>query len=131
MKITITMHGRDWGGEDIEKAYSPRPESIIKRMRKEYELGVEMTPFHAIIALAMKKWYGSNAFFWRDRGLWREGIYGQVCEPCDTNSNSCITPRVIIRIDVDGHDVCSDGDLSEIEGAGNLYKAFHEIYEVD
>lgn len=121
MKISITIKGRDWHGDDIDMTYSPRMTTIIERVRHENEDNlIEMNPLQAIIATAMKKWYGVNAFFWRDRGLADAGIYGQVCEACDDNSNNCITPRVRLDITVDGHDVCKNSELYEI--APELYK---------
>ena len=54
------------------------------------------------INLAVRKFYGKRAFFWRDNGLRYEGIFGQICEPLSQKlggGNTCITGRV--RIDID------------------------------
>lgn len=130
-KIIITMTGRDWDGSDIDKTYRPRMETIISRMDHEWnaEHPNDMTPFKAIIATAMLRWYGRNAFFWRDKGLANEGIYGQVCEPSDINSNNCITPRVHISVNVDGHDVSNSDELCEY--VPEFITAYDEIHKDD
>jgi len=130
-KIIITMTGRDWDGSDIDKTYRPRMDTIISRMNHEWnaEYPNDMTPFKAIIATAMLRWYGRNAFFWRDKGLANEGIYGQVCEPSDINSNNCVTPRVHISINVNGHDVSNSDELCEY--VPEFITAYDEIHKND
>ena len=86
MKIVI----RQCGGDYAEKRYAPRDVTVANLTEDE------------IIDLAVRKFYGKKAFFWRDNGLRYEGIFGQICEPLSPKwggGNTCLTGRV--RIDIE------------------------------
>ena len=102
MKVIITDHSTD-------KVYRPKPATVelVLRGCNGY------SRLATIIDLAIKHWYGSSCFFWRDYGLRDVGIYGQVCKPLppDYKANNCITPRIRLNVSINGQDVCSNQDL--------------------
>lgn len=86
MKITI----KQCYGEYESMVYAPRAVTVAGMTTDE------------IIDLAVKKFYGSRSFLWRDDGLRDQGIFGQICKPVSPKlggGNSCLTGRV--RIDIE------------------------------
>lgn len=68
-----------------------RPRTTVAGLTKEQAIN-----------LAVRKFYGARAFFWRDNGLKHEGIFGQICEPLSPKwggGNTCLTGRVRIEIE--------------------------------
>lgn len=56
-----------------------------------YPVYMEESASDLALTLACERFYGKNAFFWKGSGT--RGI-GQVCKPCRTGGNTCITPTV-------------------------------------
>jgi len=81
---------RECGGDYREWVYNPTKKTVFGLSEEE------------IADLAVKKFFGRKAFFWRDNGLRDCGLFGQVCEPVSKKwggGNTCLTGRV--RIDID------------------------------
>ncbi len=69
-----------------------------KAFGREFSYSPRTTDKNEAIRRAIQAKFGRRAFLWRDNGLASIGIYGQVCEPVDLSSSTCVTDR--IRIDV-------------------------------
>lgn len=85
MNITI----RECGGDYRVWTYAPKDKTVSGLTEAE------------VVDLAVKKFFGKRAFFWRDNGLRDQGIFGQICEPLPAKlggGNTCLTGRV--RIDI-------------------------------
>ena len=97
-----------------DEIYRPTPKTIDRVFAEADEYGDSR--FTALLDRAAAHWYGAHAFFWRDKGLYDEGIYGQICKPVPEKlggGNSCITGRVFIEMTVNGNDVCNRHELEE------------------
>ena len=104
--FTLKEHGQE------DKTYRPTQKTIEKIFAEADEYGDSR--FTSLLDYAIKHWYGKNKFFWRDNGLKDQGIFGQVCEPLPEKlggGNNCVTSRIYVSMDVNGHDVCNGPDL--------------------
>ena len=93
------------------KSYSPRPQTIINYFGQGYSASLG-----DIIDLAMDKFYSKRCFFWRDNGLFDQGIFGQVCRAVKNGEATCVTPRIQLTININGHDVISDYEFFKALG---------------
>lgn len=104
--FTLKEHGQD------DQVYRPTPKTIARIFAEADESGDGR--FTALLDLACSHWYGAHASLFRDKGLYDEGIYGQIVKPLEEKLGgglNCITGRVFIELTVNGQDVCNGYDL--------------------
>ena len=102
--FVLKEHGRD------DEIYRPTQKTIDRIFADSDENGDSR--FTALLDLACAHWYGAHASLFRDKGLWHDGIYGQICKPISKgNGLNCVTGRVRIDLIINGQDVCNGYDL--------------------
>ena len=106
--FTLKEHGQD------NQVYRPTQKTVDRVFAETDEYGDSR--FTALLDLACSHWYGAHASLFRDKGLWRDGIYGQIVKPLSEKLGgglNCITGRVFIELTVNGRDVCNGYDLQD------------------
>lgn len=104
--FVLKEHGRE------DEIYRPTQKTIDRVFSEADEYGDSR--FTALLNLACSHWYGAHASLFRDKGLWHDGIYGQIVKPLSEKLGgglNCITGRVFIELTVNGQDVCNGPDL--------------------